>query len=67
MFVKCDGFCSSRPWQRSWLLQPKFKQSSAGETYLLPSAPGRPRGAETAAGRSADGRPSSSTGKGADD
>ena len=68
MFVKFDGFCSSRPRQRSGLLQPKFEQSSLGEIDLLPpSAASGPCGAETAAGRSTDGRPSSSTGNSADD
>jgi hypothetical protein len=50
------------------LLQPKFEQSSLGEIYLLPASPGSGScGAESAAGRSADGCPSSSTGNGADD
>ena len=49
------------------MLQPKFEHGSLGETYLLsPSAASSPRGPETAAGCSTDGRPSSSTGNGAD-
>jgi len=48
------------------MLQPKFEHGSLGETYLLsPSAASSPRGPETAAGCSTDGRPSSSTGDGA--
>ena len=68
MFVKFDGFCSSRPRQRSWLLQPEFEQRSLSEIYLLAaSAASGPCGAETTAGCSTDGRASSSTGYGADD
>jgi hypothetical protein len=59
---------SSGPRQRSRLLQPKFEHSSLDEICLLsPSAGSGSRGAETAAGRSTDGCPSSSTGNCADD
>ena len=60
---------SSGPRQQNWMLQPKFQHGSLGETYLLsPSAASSPRGPETAAGCSTDGRrPSSSTGDGAND
>jgi len=46
----------------------EFEHGSLGETYLLsPSAASSSRGPETAAGCSTDGRPSTSTGDGAND
>jgi len=68
LLISASPIGSSGPRQQSWLSQPKFKQRSLNKIYLLAaSAASGPRGAETAAGRSTDGRPSSSTGNGADD